>query len=262
VNLAIIEISDQNIMSIAKETLGLGKGDFAKKVSNIVDAHRIGAKIIGKPKDFFLTACRLTERFSEVANREDVEVRIKNWPMGPRKVKVIVLKQGGKEYPVPKGQLVDQLYPARKTVNHAPPEKKHAGAVRACMRQHVDYQLRDYRKTLKYPVICFHTEATIRRGMRLDVDHINKPFLQLCDEFISVNELTYAEVEIVGPPNLKRFKDKKLGKAWVLFHECHARLAPSLPKANRSAGSGEYQASEALYGSFAGSPDDDVNLDF
>ena len=249
-------------MNVAKETLGLGKGDFSKKVSAIVDAHRTNSKIIGKPKDFLLTACRLTERFSEVANRPDVEVRVLHWKVGPRKVKVVALRQGGKDYPVPKGQLVDQLYPARKTVNHAKPEKKHAAAVRAAMRQYVDGQLRDYRKSLKYPVECYHTQAMIRRGMRLDVDHIHKPFLQLCDEFIAANDLTYAEVKIVGPPNLKRFNDKKLGSAWSLYHEMHARLAPSSPKANRSAGSGEYQASEALYGSFEGSPDDDVNLDF
>jgi len=249
-------------MSVAKEALGLGKGDFAKKISNIVDAHRANSRIIGKPKDFVLTACRLSDKFSEVANRPEVEVRISYWRVGPRKVKVIVLKQGGKEYPVPKGKLVDSLYPARKTVNHAPPEKKHAAAVRAAMRQYVDYQLRDYRKTLKYPVTCFHTEATIRVGMRLDVDHVNKPFLQLCDEFVAGENMKYVDIAIVGPPNLKRFKDQKLGKAWVLYHEMHARLAPSTPKANRSAGSGEYQASEALYGTFAGDTEDDVDLSF
>jgi len=249
-------------MSVAKEVFGLGRGDFSKKISNIVEAHRANSRIIGKPKDFILTACRLSNKFHEVANRPDVEVRIAFFKAGPRKVKIIILKQGGKEYPVPKGQLVDQLYPARKTVNHATPEKKHAALVRAAMRQYVDYQLRDYRKTLKYPVTCFHTEATIRVGMRLDIDHVNKPFLQLCDEFVAGEDMKYVDITIVGPPNLKRFKDQKLGKAWVLYHEMHARLAPSTPKANRSAGSGEYQASEALYGTFAGDVDDDVNLDF
>ena len=249
-------------MSIAKETLGLGKGDFSKKVSNIIDAHRANSKIIGKPKDFILTACRLSEKFSEVANRPEVEVRISYWKVGPRKVKVIVLKQGGKEYPVPKGKLVASLYPPRKTVNHASPEKKHALAVRAAMRQAVDYQLRDYRKTLKYPVTCFHTEATIRVGMRLDIDHVHKPFLQLCDEFIIASNLTYTEIPVVGPPNLKRFKDTKLMNEWKLYHECHARLAPSTPKANRSAGSGSYEASEAIIGTFEGAKEDDIDLIF
>ena len=249
-------------MSVAKEALGLGKGEFSKKISAIVDGHRANSRIIGKPKEFVLTACRLTDRFSEVANRPEVTVHVSYWKTGPRKVKIIVMKQGGKEYPVPKGQLVDQLYPPRKTVNHAPPEKKHAMAVRSAMRQYVDYQLRDYKKSLKYPVTCHHTEAMLRLGMRIDIDHIHKPFVQLCDEFVAGENLKYVDIAIVGPPNLKRFKDTKLGKAWVLYHECHARLAPSSPKANRSAGSGEYQASEALYGTFKGDVEDDVSLDF
>ena len=250
-------------MSIAKETLGLGKGEFSKKLSSVIDAHRVNAKIIGKPKDFVLTACRLSSRFSKVANEADVEIRVRNMKIGPRSVKVLHLKRpDGFEQPVPKGQLVDQLYPPRKTVNHASPEKKHALAVRSAMRSAVDYQLKDYRKTVSFPAECWHTERQIRKGQRWDVDHIVKPFVQLCDEFIEANGLKYCDIALGGPPNLKKFKDTKLWKAWQLFHECHARFAPTLPKANRSQGSGEYQASEALIGSFAGTEDDDVDLDF
>lgn len=101
------------------------------------------------------------------------------------------------------------------------------------MRQAVDYQLRAYKKSLKWPVSCHHTQRMIRLGMRLDIDHIHKPFLQLCDEFVAGENLQYVDIQVVGPPNLKRFKDQKLGKAWVLYHEVHARLAPSSPKANR-----------------------------
>lgn len=251
-------------MSIAKETLGLGKGDFGKKFSDIVNNHRVGSKIIGKPRDFILLACRLTDRWSKVANDPTVEVRVKNWKAGPRKVKMVVLVRpaDGREQPVGKGQITDLLYPPRKTVNHASAEKKHSMAVRGAMRTAVDYQLRAYRKTLKYPVECFHTERQIRRGMRLDIDHIGKPFVQLCDEFIEQKGLTYVDIAICGPPNLKRFKDQVLQRAWVLYHEVHARLAPSLPKANRAAGSGEYQASEALIGSFKKTDPDEIDMDF
>ena len=65
-------------MSIAKEALGLNKGEFQKKLGSIVDSHRTGSKIIGKPRDFLLTACRLSDRFSKVANEPGVEVRLKN----------------------------------------------------------------------------------------------------------------------------------------------------------------------------------------
>jgi hypothetical protein len=251
-------------MSVAKIALGLNKGEFAKKFSAIVDNHAVNSKLIGKPRDLVLTACRMTERWAKMANDPTVEVRVKNWKAGPRKVKMLVLVRpvDKREQPVTKGQLVDQLYPPRKTVNHASPEKKHALAVRSAMRTAVDYQLKSYRKTLRYPVECFHTQRQIRRGMRLDVDHILKPFVQLCDEFVASFDLKYSDIPLSGPPNLKRFKDAELHKAWQLYHECHARLAPSCPKANRAAGSGEYQASEALIGSFAKTDPDDFDIDF
>ena len=78
--------------------------------------------------------------------------------------------------------------------------------------------------------------------MRVDIDHIGKPFVQLCDEFMAVNKLTYCDVPLIGPPNLKKFKDQVLWRAWQLFHEMHARLAPSLPRANRGAGAGASRA--------------------
>ena len=84
----------------------------------------------------------------------------------------------------------------------------------------------------------------------------------ICDEFVQSFDLTYCDIALVGPPNLKRFKDSEMYDAWKLFHEMHARLAPSCPKANRAAGSGEYQASEALIGSFAKTDDDDIDMDF
>lgn len=250
-------------MSIAKETLGLNKGEFQKKLGNVVDAHRANAKIIGKPKDFVLTACRLSDRFSKMANEPNVEVRLRNMKVGPRNVKVLHLKrEDGFEQPVPRGQLTDSLYPPRKTVNHASPEKKHALAVRSAMRNAVSYQLKDYRKTIQFPAECWHTQKQIRRGMRWDVDHIVKPFVQLCDEFIEVQGVKYCDIALGGPPNMKRFKDATMWKAWQLYHECHARFAPTVPKANRSQGSGEYSASEELIGSFAGTEEDDIDMDF
>ena len=251
-------------MSVAKETLGLNKGEFQKKLANIVDSHRVGTKIIGKPREFILLSCRMCESYSKVANDPTVEVRLKSTRMGPRKVKCLYLirKSDGREQPVPRGKLVDCLYPPKKIATSASPEKKHALAVRAAMRTAVDYQLRAFRKSVRLPAECVHTERQIRIGMRWDVDHIGKPFLQLCDEWVALHELTYLDLTLIGPPNLKKFKDDKLQKHWVLWHETHATLAPSLPKANRSAGSGEYQASEALLGSLKKEDPEDVDLDF
>ena len=249
-------------MALAKETLGLGKGEFSSQIASIIKNHRAGVRVIGSPRDTVLLACRLTDRFSEVANRPDTELRIENCKVGPRKVKMLVMRQGGKDYPVPKGQLVDQLYPAKKIVTSASPEKRHALAVRATMRRLVDQQLRNYRKTLKYPFECFRSGKMIRMGMKYHIDHVGKPFIQLADEFVAGHNLTYCDIEIYGPPNLKSFRNKGLQTGWQEFHKIHARLAPTLAKENMSSGSGNYNASEALIGTFEGSSEDDVDLDF
>ena len=250
-------------MSIAKETLGLNKGEFNKKIGEIITNHRVGAKIIGKPKEFVLIACRLTERYSKVANEDGVEVRMKNMHIGPRKVKCLHLKRkDGREQPVMKGQLVDQLYPAKTIKTSASPEKKNALAVRSAMRQMVDYQLRAFRQCVRMPAECVHTGKIIRMGIKWDVDHIGKPFVQMCDEWVALHNMSYTDLALMGPPNLKRFRDTKLQKHWVLYHETHATLAPATAKANRAAGSGEYQASEALLGSFSKEDPDDIDMDF
>jgi len=251
------------MMSIAKEALGLNKGEFTKKLKTVIDNHRVNSRLIGKPREFVLTCCRLSERYSKMANEPEIEVYLRNMKIGPRKVKCLHLKRkDGFEQPVMKGQLTDQLYPVKKIATSAAPEKKHALAVRAAMRQCVDCQLRDFRKKVRFPAECVHTGHQIRKGVRWDVDHIGKPFVQLCDEWIALQGITYLDVSIIGPPNLKRFKDSKLQAHWVLWHETNATFAPSLPKANRAAGSGEYQASEALLGSLKKEDPDDVDLEF
>lgn len=250
-------------MSAAKEALGLNKGEFTKKLGNVVDAHRANTKIIGKPRDFVLTACRLSSRFSKMANEPNVEVRLRNMKVGPRNVKVLHLKrEDGFEQPVPRGQLTAELYPPRKTVNHARPEKKHAMAVRAAMRTAVDYQLRQFRKSVRLPAECVHTHKPIRLGIKWDVDHIGKPFVQLCDEWVEMQGLTYIDLSLKGPPNLKKFKDDKLQSHWILWHETHATLAPALSRANRSVGSGLYEANESIIGSWETQDGEGIDLNF
>jgi hypothetical protein len=74
--------------------------------------------------------------------------------------------------------------------------------------------------------------------MRVDIDHLGSPFVQLADEWVASLDLTYCDLALVGPPNLKRFKDKAFNDAWSLYHEDHARLIAVCAAANRSKGSG------------------------
>jgi hypothetical protein len=250
-------------MTLGKDTFSLTKGEFSEKFSRIVNAHRAGSKLIGQPRDFVITACRLASKFSKVANETDVEVRLENYPCGPRKVKMIILKRpDGFKQPVPKNQLVDQLYPPRVTKRAPNLERKHVTAVRAAMRQLVDSQLRAYRKTLQYPLECHVTGKQLRPGMRVDIDHLGKPFVQIADEWVASLDLTYCNLALVGPPNLKRFKDKAFNDAWSLYHEDHARLIAVCAAANRSKGSGDYATPLGVVGSFAKQTDDEIDLEF
>lgn len=250
-------------MTIGKETFGIGKGEFSKKLSRVVDAHRAGSKLIGQPRDFIITACRLASRFSKVANEQDIEVRVENWPCGPRKVKMVVLKRpDGFKQPVPKNQLVDQLYPARETVRKPNLERKHVAAVRAAMRQLVDSQLRDYRKSLEYPIECYVTGKMLRPGMRVDIDHLGKPFVQLADEWVAGLGMTYCELSLIGPPNLKKFKEARYNEAWRMYHEDNARLIAVCAAANRSKGSGGYESPAEVIGTFSRSSEEEIDLEF
>jgi hypothetical protein len=250
-------------MTLGKDTFSLTKGEFSEKFSRIVNAHRAGSKLIGQPRDFVITACRLASKFSKVANEIDVEVRLENYPCGPRKVKMIVLKRtDGFKQPVPKNQLVDQLYPPRVTKRAPNLERKHVTAVRAAMRQLVDSQLRAYRKTLQYPLECHVTGKQLRPGMRVDIDHLGSPFVQLADEWVASLDLTYCDLALVGPPNLKRFKDKAFNDAWSLYHEDHARLIAVCAAANRSKGSGDYATPLEVVGSFVKQTEEEIDLAF
>jgi len=250
-------------MSVGKEVFEIGKGDFSDKFSRIVNAHRAGSKLIGQPRDFVITACRLASKFSKIANEDGVEVRLENYPCGPRKVKMVVLKrQDGFKQPVPKNQLIDQLYPPRVTKRAAGLERKHVSSVRAAMRQLVDSQLRAYRKTLQYPLECHVTGKQLRPGMRVDIDHFGKPFVQIADEWVESLGMTYCDFILVGPPNLKKFKDRALNDAWPMYHEDRARLIAVCAAANRSKGASGYETPIDAIGSFTKQDESEIDLDF
>lgn len=241
----------------------LTKKDFTQKLSKIINSYRSGTRIIGPARDFVLTSLKLSDRFFTISEKPGLEIYIKNWQCGPRKVKMIVAKQeNGKEIPISKQKLVDSLYPPKQRSNKPSIEKQHSLKVRAMMRQLVDYQLREYRKSLQFPTECWETKRQILASTRIDIDHIGKPFMQLADEFLTSLELTYSEIEMVGPPNLKKFKQPELNFLWKEFHQEYARLAPVLFSVNRSKGSRGYETPEHLLGSFKPSSPEEIDLDF
>jgi len=247
----------------AKETLGMGKGQFTEKVTRIINNHRANSKLIGEPREFVLRVCRLTERWSKLAQKTDTVVYLRYIDIaGGRKVKVLSLEGGGSKQPVPKAKLVEALYPTKKIATTATLEEKHFNAVKGAMRHAVEKQLKDYKATTSYPIECLVTGRLLRKGTRVDIDHFGKPFAQLADEWVQNNMLTYADIALEGPPTAKKMKDPILWESWKQWHLEHARLALVCAKANRQKGAAGYATPVELLGTFKPQAEDEIDIDF
>lgn len=250
-------------MTLGKDTFGLNKTEFNEKLSRIIKNFRANSKLVGEPKEFVLRCCRLTERWSKLANDPEVVIYLRNIDTaGGRKVKVISLERGATKQPVPKNQLVDSLYPVKRIATTATPEEKHLNAVKGAMRNAIFYQLRAYRDTCQLPVICHISGKKIVPGNRTDVDHVGMTFAEISDNFVRERNLKYTDIVLVGPPTAKRFKDTALWESWVQYHLQHARFSLALASANRSKGSDGYCTDTNLVGSFAKETPEDLALDF
>ncbi len=247
----------------AKETLGLNKGEFTKKVGRIIDNNRANSRLIGEPHDFILRVCRLSSRWEKLAQKPDTKVYLRYFDMaGGRRVKMLSLEGGGARQPIPKAKLVEALYPTKKIATTATLEEKHFNTVKAAMRRGVESQLRDYKATTSYPIECIVTGKLLRKGVRVDIDHYGKPFAQIADEWVQHNMLTYCDIVLCGPPTGKRIKDDALWSSWKVWHREHARLAVVCAKANRSKGAAGYATPVELIGSFKPQAEDEIDLDF
>jgi len=250
-------------MSIGRDTFGLTKTEFSEKLSRIIKNFRANSKLIGEPREFILRCCRLTERWSKLADCPETIVYLRNVETaGGRQVKMIALERGGTSQPVPKAQLVSALYPTKRIATSATPEEKHFNAVRASMRFAISYQLKAFRDSCHLPIICHITGKKILPGYKSDVDHVGKTFSELCDDFIREKCLNYSLITLKGPPTAKVFTDKALWEQWVAYHLQYARFALALASGNRSKGADGYQTDASLIGSFKSDDPNSLSLDF
>jgi len=246
-----------------------GKGQFGEILSSIVKNHRANSRIIGKPADLVLEACRMTIQWSTVSNRADAEVRVVNQQIGPRKVKMLALRStsdkgnGRHDVLLPKNKLVDALFPAKKRESTDTPENRHYKRVRGAMRNAVSYQLKKARENIDWGFAeCCNTGKMLRKGMKIDIDHFGSCFAELCDEWLAFEGLTYCDVVLSGPPNSKKIKEKDLESSWMNFHYRRANLRPSLASANRSKGADDYATPVERIGSFKAQSNDEMSLDW
>ena len=250
-------------MTLGFDTFSLNKTQFTEKLSRIIKNFRANSKLLGEPREFILRCCRLTEKWSKLANDSDVEVYLRNVDTaGGRKVKMISLERGTTKQPVPKAKLIDSLYPAKKIATTATPEEKHYNAVKAAMRHAVRHQLKAFRNTVCLPTICCLTGKKIRPYSKTDVDHVGSPFAEISDRFIASQNLKYTDITLKGSPTAKVFTDSLLWLKWIDFHEENAKFALVCSSANRSKGSDGYSVDPALIGSFQSEDPEILALDF
>lgn len=250
-------------MTLGKTTFGLNKGEYTEKIGRIIDNHRANARLIGKPREFVLRSCRLTDQWLKLANEDDVNVYLRNIDIANgRKIKMLSLERGTTKQPISKQKLIDCLYPPRKIQTSASTEEKHFNAVRASMRSGVSDQLKEFRLSVSLPVTCSITGKEILKGMKTDVDHSFLSFSEIADSFLASNNLVYTDITLVGPPTSKRFKDPDLWVEWKEYHRKMAKYSLVLASANRSKGCGSYRTPTSLYGSFAKMDPEDLALDF
>jgi hypothetical protein len=250
-------------MALGKETFQLNKTEFNQKLSKIITNHRAGSKIIGEPKEFLLRCCRLTERWAKLASDPETLVYLRyNEIAGGRKIKMVHLERGTTKQPVPKNQILDALYPAKKIATSATPEEKHYLAVKSSMRFAITMQLKAFRDGCQLPVICLLTGKKIRPGMKTDTDHIGTTFSEIADSFISMKGLKYTDIVLKGPPTAKVFKDEVLWQEWTHYHLAKARYALVCASANRSVGAKGYRTPTELYGTFSTEDPESLSLDF
>jgi hypothetical protein len=164
---------------------------------------------------------------------------------------------------VPKQQLVDALFPAKKREVLDTPENRHFKKVRAAMRLAITYQMKKAREGIDWGFAeCCNTGKKLRKGQSIDIDHWGTPFSEICDQWLSFEGLTYCDIALVGPPNSKKIKDKELESSWMQFHHRRAHLRPSLATANRSKGADDYMTPIERIGTFQAADDDEMSLDW
>lgn len=248
---------------LGKQTFGLTKKDFDEKISRIVNNHRVNSRIIGEPKEFILRSCRLNPTWAKISSDPEAEVYLRNIDIaGGRKVKMISLEKGFSKQPVSKAKILDFLYPPRKIKTSATPEERHFNSVKAAMRGGIVDQLKEYRESISLPTTCYISGKELRRGNRMDVDHVGTSFAEISDSFIADRGMVYTDIILMGPPTAKRFKDSSLWKDWQEYHRNKAILSLVCSSANRSKGAGDYETPQHLYGSFESKSPEEIDLNF
>lgn len=215
------------------------KKEKLARLTTILDSHDLGSEVIGSPRSFLLEMCLECERYRKLAGDPSAQFFIGNYKIASgRKVRMVFLSSCGKKVPVSK----TNLFPTKKRSE----EVNYVAQVRDAMRKTVDDQISEFRSSLPFKFTCQESGLTLRKDQKYDVDHWGKPFIQLADDWLLSEGVTYDDIVLCGPMNHKKIKDPDLSLSWAQYHSENCILTPLHPSANRSKGCGDYTSPESL----------------
>lgn len=133
-----------------------------------------------------------------------------------RPVKMIFASNGQKKIPLPKNKLISEVFPSKR-------KESHSSRVKKAARNIIYPQIKTYRDRVELPIICPLSHNTLYSWRDIHIDHV-VPFIYLFNSWLEELNMPIDDVELIGPPSNKVFKNKRLTESWYNYHLLHANL--------------------------------------
>lgn len=204
--------------------------------SEIIISHSEGEEIwLKKYRTLLIELFSLTYFRTKVT--EQTTFKIESVKVGQRKVKMISFIFGNSVIKVSKQKMLSLLFPST-IVTAISKEQQHYQKVLLVLRQLIEPQIREFRQQ----------NSGINWSI-FEVDHQNRPFIRLVEDWLEQESLYYIDLKLKGPINKKYLTDTKLALAWQNYHKANAVLAVMSKSLNRSKGAEGWTGTQRL-GSF------------
>lgn len=216
------------------------KSEFSKKWTEIV-SKRKGCKLKDDDELFVLNSIsqsKTWETFVRNHSKISFEIGSRKFGHGKAVKGVIAVTERGSKIFIGKTKLISDLYPP-KTKS---PAREHRKLVLAAMRQAVGDQIKKFRYEIESQIVngsrsprCPLSGVDMRLTGR-HVDHHNKPFADIVEEWLAFTQLDFSDIKISQRGTKIKFKDKNLSSSWEDFHLSHCDLVLVSAKANLKKG--------------------------
>lgn len=218
------------------------KTSLSKSLSYLLKIYGCNDILDKRHRDFVIDICKDIKAFRTLCNIEGIEIIVKNYSIGSRRVKMLHFNYGKKSVPIPKGKVIDSLFPKKTlTTKKVNPSVQ----VKAAMRKIIHSQIEDFRETVEFPCQCAITQNTLIHWGQIHVDH-NPTFVELVEGWLIQEDLYFDEIKITGRKNNPRFANKELEKSWYDYHLQHAGLRVTFKKANMSRGADGFSGTQRV----------------